>query len=83
MKSGSIRVAVFAAIVLASPALTFAGGQPNHVRMLTKAEMQDRTGMTRAINQGKGTGLSLRRNVSRTSSKPAKRPATGDSAFTK
>ena len=59
MKSRSIRVALLSAVVLASPLLTFAGGQPAKMRWVSKEEAQDRTGITRAVEQGKGAGLTL------------------------
>jgi len=59
MKSQFVRMALLSAVVLASPLLTFAGGQPAKVHKYTKEDAQDRTGITRAIQQGKGTGMSL------------------------
>jgi hypothetical protein len=96
MKSKSIRLALVSAFVLASPLVTFAGGQPAKVRTLSKAEVQDRTGISRAIQQGKGAGVSrnevvLRVNAERVQTagesatlKPAPARANwGDSAFNK
>jgi len=87
MKSGSIGIALFAATMLASPALTFAGGQPNKMRAVSKAEMQDRTSISRNVNQGKGAGISRKPVVSRanTSASPAAamRPSGVDTAFSK
>jgi hypothetical protein len=87
MKSGSIRIALFAAVVLASPALTFAGGQPNKViRTMSKAEMQDRTGVSQNVNQGKGAGVSRKQVASRANSSPSPavlRPSGVDTAFSK
>ena len=85
-KSGSIRVALFSAVMLASPALTFAGGQPNKVHPVSKTEMQDRTGISQTVNQGKGAGLSRRQAVSRANTSPsqtAPRPSGADTAFSK
>ena len=48
---------LFAASLLASPALTFAGGQPNHVYTPPKNEAQDRAGIVQTVNQGKGAGM--------------------------
>jgi len=58
MKPQSIRLALLTAIAPPSPRLAFAGGQPNIVRTVSKAEMQDRTGISRSVNQGKGAGTS-------------------------
>ncbi len=55
MKSKSIRVSTLSALVAASAAFTFAGSQSGQMRVPTKAEMQDRSGITRAVQQGKGT----------------------------
>ena len=98
MKSPSIRLTLLTAVVLTSPVLMFAGGQPAKVRTLTKAEMQDRTGITRAVQQGKGAGMSLSQTVIRANAyreqtaadqsatkaqTVAAHPKTGDPAFTK
>jgi hypothetical protein len=55
MKSRSIRVVLLSALVLTSPMLSFAAGQ-HLVRVPTKEEMLDRSDVTRAVPQGKGTG---------------------------
>jgi hypothetical protein len=55
MKSPSIRLTLFSGLVLACPLVTFAGGQSVGMRVPSKSEMQDRTGVTRAVQQGKGT----------------------------
>jgi hypothetical protein len=57
MKARSIRAAVLSALVLTSPAFIFAAGQPK-LHTLSKAEMQDLSGATPAVKQGKGAGLS-------------------------
>jgi hypothetical protein len=57
MKLRTIRMVVLSSLVLATPSLTLAGG-PDHYRMLSKSEMKDLTGATRAVQQGKGSGLS-------------------------
>ena len=57
MKSRSIKIALLSAFALKTALLTFAAGQPAKVRTLSKAEMQDRTGVTRAVQQGKGGGI--------------------------
>jgi hypothetical protein len=80
MKSVSIRVALLT-IAFASPALMLAGGQPAKVRMVTKADLQSRAA-ARAINQGKGSGISRRQDA--VSVTPAVRHIkTNDTAFTK
>jgi len=82
MKSVTTRVALFT-VALAAPALMLAAGQPNHVRMVTKAEMLDHTVFARVINQGKSAVRSTAPDVSPASSKPAPHLAARDSAFTK
>src|ERR1700733_2249480 len=57
MKSQFVRMALLSAVVLTSPLLTFAGGQPK-IHPYSKEDAQDRTGITRAVQQGKGTGMS-------------------------
>ncbi len=57
MKSRFIRVAVLSALSLASPVLIFAAGQPK-LHMLSTSQMQDLSGATPAVHQGKGAGLS-------------------------
>jgi hypothetical protein len=97
MKSQFVRMALLTAVVLTSPLLTFAGGQPK-IHPYSKEEAQDRTGITRAIQQGKGTGMSLsdstiRANAYREQTTGQRPVATvqhvpgqvksGDTAFTK
>jgi hypothetical protein len=65
MKPLSIRIALLAAFAVTSPLLTFAGGQPARVHMLTQSEMQDRTGIAHVAPQGKGTGVSRNHEVLR------------------
>jgi hypothetical protein len=62
------RMTIVAAALLSIPALTFAGGQPAKVRMPGKADVQDRAGITRAVQQGKGTGMSRRQTANRANS---------------
>ena len=57
MKLQSVKMALLAAAILASPVLTFAGGQPNHVYTPPKNEAQDVTGIAQNVNQGKGAGM--------------------------
>jgi len=57
MKSGSVRLALCAVFALTSPLIVFAGGQPARVFMPSKADMQNVTGAARAIQQGKGSGM--------------------------
>ena len=100
MKSSRfIKFAAVSGFVLLSPVLTFAGGQPAKVRMVTKAEAQDRTGITPAVQQGKGSGMStsqvfVNANAYRSQTPAesallkadpprAERPNYSDSAFTK
>ena len=85
MKSRFIRMTVVSAGLLAIPALTFAGGQPAKVRMPGKAEGQDRTGITRAVQQGKGTGVSRMQTVSGSKGAESRTvsPKWSDTAFTK
>jgi hypothetical protein len=96
MKSRFVRVALLSAVVLTSPLLTFAGSQPK-IHKYSKEEAQDRTGITRAIQQGKGTGMSLSDSTIQANAyreqtteqkpvAPVQRIAqvrTGDTAFTK
>ena len=56
MKAG-IRTAALTTLMLASPALSFGGGQPPITRTPTQSEVQDRTGITKAVQSGKGTGI--------------------------
>ena len=59
MKSRSVRLALMLAVVMTSPILTFAGGQPAKVRRSGRNETQNRANITQSVKQGKGTGLSL------------------------
>ena len=61
MKSQMIKAALISAFVLASPMLSFAGGQP--AKMHKDDTTQDRTGTTRAVQQGKGSGLTRNEGV--------------------
>jgi hypothetical protein len=82
MKSLSVRAALMSAVALALPLLTFAGGQPAKVRMPGKDEARDRSGVARALQQGKGGGLSLSQTVIRANAyrvqTEAASPATKD-----
>ena len=82
MKSRFTRLALLSAVVLTTPLLTFAGGQPARARMVGTAEMQDRTGLSRGIQQGKGAGLSLSRPVIRADAYRARTPAETQSPRT-
>ena len=62
MKSRFNRVAVLTALVLTSPLLSLAAGQPK-VRPVTKSETQDRADVTRAVQFGKGTGMTRNQGV--------------------
>jgi hypothetical protein len=50
MKSQSFRVATLAAAMLTNPLLSFAGGQ-HLIRTPSKDDAQDRSGITRAVQQ--------------------------------
>ena len=84
MKSPSVTLALSAVFALTSPFIAFAGGQPAKVFMPSKADMQDRAGVTRAVHQGKGSGMTRHQ-----ASVPAGAPQTqtavhlSDTAFTK
>src|SRR5580700_5163473 len=95
MKS-QFRIALLSAIVLASPMLSFAGGQPK-IHPYSSDDGQDRAGVTRTFQQGKGSGItrseSVQVNASR-EQKPAEsqvakekaksgNPNYGDAAFHK
>jgi hypothetical protein len=60
MKYQIIKATLVSAFVLASPMLSFAGGQPAKMH---KNDTQDRTGVTRAVQQGKGSGLTRNEGV--------------------
>ena len=62
MKSRFSRVAVLTALVLTSPLLSLAGGQPK-VHAVSKSETQDRADVTRAVQFGKGTGMTRNQSV--------------------
>jgi hypothetical protein len=62
MKS-QLRVAMLSALVLTSPLLSFAAGQ-HLIRVPSNEEMQDRSGITRAVQYGKGTGVTRNQEVS-------------------
>ncbi len=94
MKSQFVRVALLSAVVLTSPLLMFAGGQPAKMHKYTKEDAQDRTGVTRAIQQGKGGGMSLSDRTIRANAYREQSPVPavhrvpgqvkpGDPAFTK
>jgi hypothetical protein len=98
MTSRFVRVALLSSFVLVTPLLTFAGGQPAKMRWVSKEEAQDRTGITRSLNQGKGAGMTLSSKVIRanayreqtaadqpatTAQTVAAHPKAGDPAFTK
>jgi hypothetical protein len=97
MKSRFVRVSLLSAVVLVTPLLTFAGGQPK-IQPLSKVAAPDRTGITRSINQGKGAGMTVFQGVIRPNAyreqtaedRPATQvqtvtgnPKLGDPAFTK
>ena len=63
MKSQTVRVVLLSTFVLASPMLSFAADQ-HLVRVPTKEEMQDHSDMTRAVQPGKGAGVTRSEGVS-------------------
>jgi hypothetical protein len=97
MKSRSIRVAVLSALVLTSPLLMLAAGQPKLHRLSTN-QMQDLSGTRHAVRPGKGSGMTRNVEVPRASNyhlatardlptpgdaAPAERANTTDSAYRK
>jgi hypothetical protein len=62
MKSRFSRVAVLTALVLTSPLLSLAAGQPK-VHTVSKSDTQDRADVTRAVQFGKGTGMTRNQGV--------------------
>jgi hypothetical protein len=56
MKSRFTKVAVLSAFVLTSPLLIFAAGQPK-LHETSRSEMQKWAESTRAVQQGKGSGM--------------------------
>jgi len=79
MKPQFSKVAVLAALILTSPLLSFAGSQAV-VRTSSKSEMQNRADVTKAVQQGKGTGMT-RKSVAVTFNSP--RTNWSDPAFRK
>ena len=79
------RVTLLSALVFASPILSFAGGQSPIARTPSKSEAQDRTGITRAVQQGKGSGMTRNQGVKVNASRfetPAERQVAKDSGNT-
>jgi hypothetical protein len=62
MQHRSTRVAVLSVLAMTSPVLIFAAGQPK-LRGLSQSEMQDLSGATQAVQQGKSSGRSRRNEV--------------------
>jgi hypothetical protein len=56
MKLQSVKMVLLAAAILASPVLTFAGGQHRNYAP-GKNETQNRAGIAQNVNQGKGAGM--------------------------
>jgi hypothetical protein len=91
MKYLPIKIALIAVIALTNPLLTFAGGQPAKMRTLGRNEAQNFAGAARAVQPGKGTGISrdqiVRPNADRVQTAKdnsiAVRANPGDSAFHK
>ena len=65
MKSRSIKMVLLSAFALMSPLLTFAGDQPGQMHRYSKSEIENRDGVTRAVQQGKGAGVSRNQLVLR------------------
>lgn len=63
MKLRSIRTAVLSTLVLASPSLTVAASQSTGMHVPSQSEMQNRDGVTRAVQQGKGGGMTRNQGV--------------------
>jgi hypothetical protein len=80
MKSRFMKVAVLAAFVITSPLLVFAAGQPK-VRPFGRNEDRQLDGVTRAVRQGKGSGMS--RNRAAVPDQLQTAPNPGDTAFRK
>jgi hypothetical protein len=80
MKPQFGRVAVLTALALTSPLLSLAGSQPAKVHVVSKSEMQNRTDITRAVQQGKGSVVT-RASVPVQSGAP--RTNSSDAAFRK
>jgi hypothetical protein len=62
MKSQSVRIALLSALILASPVISFGAGQ-HLIRVPSKDEAQDRSGVTRAVQYGKGTNMTRNEGV--------------------
>jgi hypothetical protein len=63
MKVRSIKMAVLSTfLVLASP-LAFAGSQSTGMHVPSQSEMQNRDGVTQAVQQGKGSGMTRNQEV--------------------
>jgi hypothetical protein len=60
--SMSVRFVLLSAFALTSPVLGLAAGQ-HLIRVPGKDEAQDRTGVTRAVQYGKGTGMTRDESV--------------------
>jgi len=63
MKFRTIKMTLLSAVALAGSLLAFTGGQPAKVSTPPKQDTQDSTGIPRALQQGKGTGMSLSEKV--------------------
>jgi hypothetical protein len=63
MKFQSIRTAVLSILVLASPSLTLAADQSTGIQVPNQSEVQNRDGVTRNVNQGKGSGMTRNQGV--------------------
>jgi hypothetical protein len=85
MNSRFIGLAVLSACILTSPLRSVAAGQPARLRAAEKTGARKNADATRALQQGKGTGMSLNRVVNRpdTGHSAAVRANAGNPAFTR
>jgi|HubBroStandDraft_4_1064222.scaffolds.fasta_scaffold778035_2 hypothetical protein len=63
MKSQFVRVGLLSALMLTGPLLSFAGDS-HVIRVPSNVEKRDRSGITRAVQQGKGSGTTRNEGVS-------------------
>ena len=85
MKIRFLRMAVLSTVVLGSALVTLAGDQPARMYRYTKNATEDRTGVTRAVQQGKGGAVTrnertLRGNAYRSDTTKQRPEATDRSA---
>jgi hypothetical protein len=84
MKLRFLRMAVLSTVVLRSALVTLAGDQPARMYRYPKNATEDRTAVTRAVQQGKGGRTRnekvLRGNAYRSNTTPQRPQATDRSA---